>query len=226
VRLALSENMVFAHAVATHSGAHFVSVVELFENATQPTLADMLLHGGRAEDLLPRSAFESRAPFAISAAFYLPAEVTAMGVTQTAKGITPRHLLLALSSGQLLALDKRLIDARRPKGPPTAADKEEGLMQYHPALGQMPLTSYVTHGTLVARPLGVRCSAAIVESTTIAVVYGVDLFASRYSPAKTFDMLGDSFNYVALVVAVGGLAVTTVVTTVLRRRQDVNRLWR
>lgn len=71
-----------------------------------------------------------------------------------------------------------------------------------------------------------RCAATTLESTTIVVLYGADLFVSRYSPARTFDMLAPEFGKVALALAVAALAVGTVVTTHLRRRQDLSRLWR
>lgn len=181
-------------------------------------------------------------------------------MTQTRVGITPRHLLMAASDGQLLGIvratfrpvagpspstpsaqlarccppwpvvpsrqDKRVIDPRRPMAAPSAADKEEGLVQYKASLGPAPRTWFVTHGHRVARPRGVRCAPTVLESTTVVAYFGTDLFVSLYSPAKTFDKLGESFNHVALLVAVGGLAVLTVVSTVMRRRQEVSRLWR
>lgn len=99
-------------------------------------------------------------------------------------------------------------------------------MTYSPVLGPIPLQLYLTHGHQVERMQGVRCAAATVESTSIVALYGADLFVTRHSPAKTFDMLAPDFNHVALALAVAGLAVGTVVTTHLRRRQELNRLWR
>lgn len=99
-------------------------------------------------------------------------------------------------------------------------------MSYQPLLGPIPLQMYLTHGHQVERPHGVRCAATTLESTSIVALYGCDLFVSRHSPAKNFDMLAPDFNHVALALAVAGLAVGTVVTTHLRRRQELNRLWR
>jgi hypothetical protein len=98
-------------------------------------------------------------------------------------------------------------------------------MQYSPTLGPLPPTILLTHGHQVERPTAVRCAATTLESTTVAALYGVDLFVTRHSPAKSFDMLGD-FNYVALAAAVAGLFVATVASSYFRRRQEVNRLWR
>jgi hypothetical protein len=45
--------------------------------------------------------------------------------TITERGITNKNLLLGLSTGQILALDTRVIDPRRPLVPPTQLEKEE-----------------------------------------------------------------------------------------------------
>ncbi|KAJ1639591.1 hypothetical protein T492DRAFT_936244 [Pavlovales sp. CCMP2436] len=225
IRLALTENMLAASAHSASTGAPIVSLIELYENATKPDYVRMLLTGTEENAGRVRSAFELRAPFALSTAFQLPAELSTMAFTQTAKGITPRHLMVALRSGQLLALDKRMIDPRRPTGAPSTADREEGLAQYSPLLPLMP-QALLTHGQRVGRAAGVRCVATTLESTSIVAMYGTDLFVARYSPAKNFDLLHDSFNHVALALAVFGLAVGTVVTTWLRRRSELNALWR
>lgn len=45
--------------------------------------------------------------------------VKAMAVTDTARGITGKQLLIATSTDQVYALDKRFLDPRRPLGNPT-----------------------------------------------------------------------------------------------------------
>lgn len=45
--------------------------------------------------------------------------------TVTERGITNKNLLLGLSTGQILALDTRVIDPRRPLGTPSPMEKEE-----------------------------------------------------------------------------------------------------
>lgn len=43
-----------------------------------------------------------------------------MSPTMTAQGITPKHILVAMGTGQIYSLPKKLIDPRRPELKPTA----------------------------------------------------------------------------------------------------------
>jgi hypothetical protein len=125
----------------------------------------------------------------------------------------------------VLAVDSKSLDPRRPAGPPTAAEREEGLAPYAPVLGPLPQQMLLTHGQRVERLAGLACAPTTLESTTIVAAYGSAFFVARHSPAKSFDRLGE-FNYAALAGAVAALALATAASTWYRRRQDLNRLWR
>jgi hypothetical protein len=45
----------------------------------------------------------------------------------------------------------------------------------------------------------------IVESTSLVVAYGVDVFGTRVAPSGVFDILGNGFNKVTLVLTVVSL---------------------
>jgi hypothetical protein len=66
----------------------------------------------------------------LSQGYAFGAPIEAMAVTQTVAGITPKFVLVATSAGQMVLLDKRFLDPRRPivpGGPQkmTTADREE-----------------------------------------------------------------------------------------------------
>lgn len=98
--------------------------------------------------LLMRNHIIMRAPQVLHRTFVLtgvPALAT-MGVTRTQQGLAQKTLLLGTVNGQVYAVDRKLIDPRRPDRPnnkPTAEDMEEGLMPYIPQLPYMP-TKYLT----------------------------------------------------------------------------------
>jgi hypothetical protein len=94
--------------------------------------------------LLTPHLFLSHLPSALQKSFILPRGVTgllllslcsrlfsltlpsvAMHHTVTERGITNKNLLIGLSTGQLLSLDTRAIDPRRPLGAPSQLEKEE-----------------------------------------------------------------------------------------------------
>ena len=60
-----------------------------------------------------------------------------------------KNILMGLSGGQLFSLDHRLLHPRRPVGPPTIGEKEEGLAQYNAFIPIIPQHA-VTMDTRVA----------------------------------------------------------------------------
>lgn len=72
--------------------------------------------------------------------------LASMGVTRTQQGLAQKTLLLGTVNGQVYAVDRKLVDPRRPDRPnnkPTAEDMEEGLIPYMPQLPYMP-TRFLT----------------------------------------------------------------------------------
>ena len=97
------------------------------------------------------------------------------------------QVLLATDAGQLLALDKRLFDPRRPLVAPnkmTQADREEGLLPYMPSTGGIQPLSAISHRNSLARPAGIAATPTVLESTSLVFAFGLDLFCTRVAPAK------------------------------------------
>lgn len=66
-------------------------------------------------------------------AYVFPQGINAMGVTNTEKGITHRHLLFAMPFGGILQIPKMFLDPRRSIFP-SPDHREEGLIPYIPEL--------------------------------------------------------------------------------------------
>ena len=45
------------------------------------------------------------------------------------------------------------------------------------------------------------------ESTSLVLAYGIDIFGTRVTPSAAFDILGKAFNKLSLVATVAALAV-------------------
>jgi hypothetical protein len=155
-----------------------------------------------------RSSFNSPAPIALQKTFILPRKVTSMHHTVTARGITNKNLLLGLGSGQLYTVDLRMLDPRRPVNKPTPAEMEEKLMQYVPFIALHPFQMLSTNSSLppVQRILS---SPSKLESTSIVLALGLDVYHTRTVPSKGFDMLASDFNkpLLSLILATMGAAV-------------------
>ncbi len=118
-------------------------IVYAFPNArTRRTeLGVMTLHEGMI-DKLGISAFStpeqqesfssltSAKPIVLTKTYALAVPVSAVGVTNTKNGISSKNILLGTGAGgQIVRIDRRLLDPRRPSGEPKESEKKEGLMQ-------------------------------------------------------------------------------------------------
>lgn len=189
-----------------------ISVIELYEGATQSNTSAF-------------SSFNSP-PGAIveHQSYVFPSSVDAMSDTVTEKGITSKHVLLALPSGAILELPKALLDPRRPITP-TAQHREEGLIPYMPELPINP-EHMVNYNQSVARVAGFATAASGLESTCLVVAYGLDIFYTRVAPSKTFDILKDDFDHVLISVVLTILILVSYISKRFSARKALRAAWK
>ncbi|KAL7471091.1 hypothetical protein ACHAXS_011390 [Conticribra weissflogii] len=75
------------------------------------------------------SSLEAAKPIVLSKTYGLGKVVTALGVTITKAGISSKQFLFATGNDQVISIDRRLLDPRRPKGEVKESEKSEGLMR-------------------------------------------------------------------------------------------------
>jgi len=192
--------------VSQRNGAHFV---------TDPSFPRSDAH----------SAFDHTAPQKEEQSFVLPVNLKATGVTATKLGITSKHLLVGTSSDQLMAIPWALINPRRPMQPPTEDEQAEGLMQYN-ALLPLINTNILSYNHTIANFRGIRAAPADLESTSLVMAYGVDLFFVRSTPSKGFDVLNEDFNFIGMVLTVVVLTVLAVVLFWCVKKSDLDFAWK
>jgi len=164
-------------------------------------------------------------PLVVSRRFVLPASITALAAVATRHGMTPPHVLLGTAGEGLLALDRRLVDPRRPGGEPSEAEKAEGLARYAEVL---PLR----HGWLLSHAHALPRLAALVsapsdfESTALVAAVGLDDFCARTAPARGFDMLDASFNVGYFVAVILGCAAGTAALRHYALEADLQNGWK
>ena len=66
---------------------------------------------------------------------------------------------------------------------------------------------------------------SLLESTSLVLAVGTDLFLTRAATSGTFDVLSENFNKVQLVLTVVGLAVAIAVTKPMVRRKKLRERW-
>lgn len=140
-------------------------------------------------------------PWVTSQAMVLSQPLQKMTTTQTLQGIASRQLLAYLpESHGILALPRQIIDPRRPVDrEPTAAQVEaESLMKYSPQF-EIDGRGIISHELDVVGVEDIITTPAVVESTSLLLAYGIDVFGTRATPSGLFDILGKGFNKVTLV---------------------------
>ncbi|SPN99843.1 uncharacterized protein DNG_02695 [Cephalotrichum gorgonifer] len=166
-------------------------------------------------------------PSVVSQSWILSGPVERLTVTQTRQGITRRQLLGYLpESHSVIGFPREFLDPRRPVGrDPTKEEMEaEALMKYSPHIESDP-RFIVSHLRDVIGVEGIIATPAIVESTSLVLAYGVDVFATRVTPSAQFDVLGKDFNKITLLGTVAALAFGVVALKPLVSRRQINLRW-
>ncbi|XDV45908.1 hypothetical protein PO909_013917 [Leuciscus waleckii] len=172
------------------------SVLELFEGAE--------LYNSTVFSSLDRP----HPPQVLQQSYIFPAPISTLEATLTEKGITSRHLLVGLPSGNILSLPKMFLDPRRPELI-SEQSREENLIPYAP---EMPIRTewFINYNQTVSR----------------VVVYGLDIYQTRVFPSKQFDVLKDDYDYVLISSVLFGLFFATMISKRLAEVKLLNRAWR
>jgi len=154
--------------------------------------------------------------------------VSTLGVTKTAHGTAAKMVLMGTTGGQVYMLDRRMLDPRRPLVPagtkPTPAQLAEGLPPYHPELG-VAGPMFATMDRRVARLNRIATAPAVLESASLMVAVGLDVFYSRLQPSRGFDMVPDDFPHALLVAMVGGMTVALVALKAVLQQRALKLKW-
>ncbi|KAG0005875.1 hypothetical protein BGZ65_009947, partial [Modicella reniformis] len=157
------------------------------------------------------SSFVNERPHVLAQSFPFPHSPTAIGVTSTKAGISAKDILFGLSRQSVMALNKRYLDPRRPTGVPTAMEKEEMLIPYSGITDDPRL--FLSYNLEVVGVRRIATAPTLLESTTVVVAYGHDLFVTRHAPSKTFDILNEDFSKSQLMLTIAVLVVVLFITS-------------
>lgn len=210
VHLVHSENWVVYSYFSERFRRVEIASIELYEGVRQSNSTAFSSHA------------LSQLPQVETLACILPATPLVMVATLTERGITNKHLLIALSNGAVNELPWIVLE---PRGPHILPGPDENSIPYMP---ELPLVSEATinYNQSLARIKGISVSAARLESTTLVFVHGLDLFYTRVTPSKTFDMLKEDFDHWLIVMVLVGLIVSSYITKQLASRKALKQAWK
>jgi ER membrane protein complex subunit 1 len=118
------------------------------------------------------------------------------------------------------------LDPRRPEGQITQEEFAEGLVQYTPILPQHP-GAYINYYNLVHRLRAFVTSPAALESTSLVLAYGLDMFYAPIAPNnRYYDRLSHGFSTAIIFIMIAGLTVITWVFMKLYRQKELKKAWK
>lgn len=209
-----SENWLVYSYYNTKTRRTEISSLEMFEGTVQTNSS--------AFSSLTRSSIKPK--LIEHKSFIFPSGIDAMVDTVTLRGMTNRHIIVALPSGSLLEIPKIFLDPRRPINM-LIEHREEGLIPYMPEL-PIPSESMINYDQTLMAVRKITTSPAILESTSLVFAYGLDLFFTRVTPSKTFDILKDDFDHVLITGVLIFLVVASYVSKLLAQRKALHASWK
>jgi len=211
---AISENWIYYSFANEKTRRAEIGVLSLYEGMIDSKGLTAFASPELSPTFSSLDARESK-PVVLAKTYSIARPVTALGVTTTRSGISSRRLLLAGVDGQIYSIDKKSLEPRRPLGELKESEKKEGLMQYSELIPWIPFLSLSSNRT-VEGVHALLTAPTDLESQSLILAYGgPDLFFTRTSPSRGFDLLPDSFNRTLLSLVVAALLV---VLAVMRSR--------
>lgn len=189
-----------------------IGILELYEGSEQSSK-------NYFDSLTPTK----NAPEIVTQSFIYAQGIQAMAVSETEKGLTTRSLLMALPLGGIHEVTRKLLDATRPLEL-TQEMREEMMIPYIP---EIPIATedMVNYNQTVHGVRGIKTAASGLESTSLMVAYGTDVFFTRLHPSGTFDILKDDFDHVLISIVLFGLIAGSVVSKKLARNNALSAAW-
>jgi hypothetical protein len=227
IHIAVAEHMVFYHFFNARRAKYFIAVWELFEHQdiyapesaiTSPALVVTSF-------ISKRRAFNSaasRSPLVSTQVLAFPSgAITSLGVTVSKQGIARKQVVFCLSNGRVVSTPLISLQITAAPATPPAG--------YVPGVLFIPSTNALSHKHRVHTGAGpsplVATAPTPLESTSHVLVVGTDLFYTRASSGKPFDLLNDDFNRKGLLIVCAGLLVATFVVKRFAEKKSLNLLW-
>merc|ERR1712194_613189 len=233
VKLVACDNWIVMHYYNPKRTRFEITVVELFQAKADEGPWDIIFGSGKGNH--SKSAHHLDPPVPLQQTYIFPAGVSAMSTTATLKGITPRSLMMALTTDHVYRLSKDVLNPRRPypnkdgtkdKIPSQfAPTKEELLPPYSPLIPLKP-TEVVSYHNSIRQVEGMISSPSGLESTSLVFGFGLDLFFVPIQTAKAYDVLSPGFNYVLLYISSATVFVLWVATSWYASRRALQERWK
>lgn len=218
----ISENWIFYSFVNKKTRKAELGVLSLYEGKI---VKDGLTAFTTPEQSTTFSSLDAPEPIVLAKTYVLPQAVTAMGVTTTKEGISGRRLIVAGLNGRLDAIDRKVLEPRRPVGKLKDEEKKEGLVQYHEVVPLLPPMA-LSYNRTVQGVTTILSGPTDLESQSLVLAFGgPDIFFTRTTPSRGFDLLPDSFNKALILLVLLAMAVVYLALKRVVAKKIINQGW-
>lgn len=133
--------------------------------------------------------------------------------------------LVGMQSGAVVEMPWALLDPRRHSMIAPEKLREEGIIPYIPELG-IQHENIINYNQSITKISGIYTAPSALESTCLALVTGLDLFVTRVSPSKTFDLLKEDFDYFLISIVLIGLIAASWIVKHLAAKKTIKQAWK
>jgi hypothetical protein len=226
INTVIDDNVVLCQYMNTKPKRPQVTVFEMFINDNTSSDASFIhsiasRFSTKKQQVI--SSFDLPTPTVLQKSYILPYPARTIAPTKTSIGVTSKEFLFALINDQILEVNKKLIDARRPREKAASGD-EEGLRPYNPYIPYVP-QAILTYNHTIFKVRSIQTYPTLLESTTHVWVYGLDLFYRRIAPSKPFDSLEEEFSHTLLLLTITVLIVVTFVAKIYSQKKMLAQAW-
>ena len=212
VHMVLHEHKLFTHYWNSRFERFEILSIELFKSNVDDSAKDVLSKYYSGKFSTEYSSLFTPEVTVFTQTYVVPSGVRDMKLTTTLQGITKPALVMILNSNQVYLLDTQLLSPRRR----LEDTVEEGIFDdpslpvYKPSLpwAETNVASYFLQLEGIDR---LEIADTWLESTSVVVAFGLDMFVARIMPEKSFDVLGEDFNKGAILLTIVGLVVLNVI---------------
>lgn len=224
VHVTISENNIVSHMWDYTVNTYTLSTYELYQHHTFHKLDSSLvlksfISGNQDSDTQPLNAY------VLQQSYIFNYPITSMQFTHTQRGITARDAVVGLSNGMIYTIPKSILDPKRPLiTAVTDKDKADGL---YPYIGEIILDSkrVITTTHKIHNLHTILTVPSNLESTSIVIGIGSDIFQMRVTPSQTFDLLNPDFNYLFLLATVASICIGIQITKSMATSKELRNAW-
>jgi len=90
----------------------------------------------------------------------------------------------------------------------------------------LPHESVLNYNQTVTGIRGITASPSGLESTVIVFLHGLDLYGTRITPSKGFDVIKDDFDHLMIAGVLVFLVAASFGTRRLAQRKALNQAWK